>query len=107
VLHAAALVDLRRSAARRVEESNVRGVELVVGGAARRGLPAIVHVSSLGVFFAPGGLPLSVELPIAPATGAYARSKAQAEVYVRRLQEDGAPIAFRTLPWLWGRTTQA
>jgi nucleoside-diphosphate-sugar epimerase len=88
VLHAAALVDLRRSAA-------------------RRGLPAIVHVSSLGVFFAPGGLPLSVELPIAPATGAYARSKAQAEVYVRRLQEDGAPIAFRTLPWLWGRTTQA
>ena len=30
VLHAAALVDLRRAAARRVEESNVRGVELVV-----------------------------------------------------------------------------
>ncbi|MGV0813967.1 NAD-dependent epimerase/dehydratase family protein [Mycolicibacterium boenickei] len=92
VLHAAALVDLRRGAARRVEESNVRGVELVVGGAARLGLPAIVHVSSLGVFFTPGGPPLSVELPIAPAASAYARSKAHAEVYVRRLQEDGAPI---------------
>lgn len=92
VLHAAALVDLRRAAARRVEESNVRGVELVVGGAARLGLPVIVHVSSLGVFFAPGGPPLSVDLPIAPANSAYARSKAQAEVYVRRLQEDGAPI---------------
>jgi dihydroflavonol-4-reductase len=93
VLHAAALVDLRRAAARRVEESNVRGVELVVGGAARLGLSAIVHVSSLGVFFTPGGPPLSVDLPIAPATSAYARSKAQAEVYVRRLQEDGAPIS--------------
>ena len=92
VVHAAALVDLRRAAARRVEESNVRGVELVVGGAARLGLPTIVHVSSLGVFFAPGGPPLSVDLPIAPTNSAYARSKAQAEVYVRRLQEDGAPI---------------
>lgn len=92
VVHTAALVDLRRGAARRVEESNVRGVELVVGGAAKLGLPAIVHVSSLGVFFAPGGPPLSVDLPITQADSAYARSKALAEVYVRRLQEDGAPI---------------
>jgi dihydroflavonol-4-reductase len=49
-------------------------------------------VSSLGVFFVPGGPPLSPERPIAPGTTAYARSKAQAEVYVRRLQEHGAPI---------------
>jgi nucleoside-diphosphate-sugar epimerase len=65
---------------------------LVIGGAARRGLPSIVHVSSLGAFFTPGGPPLSPELPIAPGTTAYARSKAQAERYVRRLQEQGAPI---------------
>jgi dihydroflavonol-4-reductase len=92
VLHAAALVDLRRAAARLVEDSNARGVELVIGGAVRRGLPCIVYVSSLGVFFEPGGRPLSPELPIAPGTTAYARSKAQAEVFVRRLQEQGAPI---------------
>jgi nucleoside-diphosphate-sugar epimerase len=92
VVHTAALVDLRRAAARLVEDSNARGVELIIGGAARRGLASIVHVSSLGVFFAPGGPPLSPELPIAPGTTAYARSKAQAEVYVRRLQEQGAPI---------------
>ena len=56
VVHTAALVDLRRAAARLVEESNTRGVELIIGGAARRGLSSIVHVSSLGVFFVPGGL---------------------------------------------------
>jgi nucleoside-diphosphate-sugar epimerase len=93
VVHAAALVDLRRSAARLVEATNARGVELVVGGAAERGLARIVHVSSLSVFFAPGGPPVSPELPIAPATTAYGRSKAQAEVYVRRLQAEGAPVA--------------
>ena len=92
VVHSAALVDLRRSSARLVEDTNARGVELVVGGAARRGLPSIVYVSSLSVFFVPGGPPVSPELPIAPATTAYARSKAQAEVYVRELQAKGAPI---------------
>jgi dihydroflavonol-4-reductase len=92
VVHAAALVDLRRASARLVEDTNARGVELVVGGAARRGIPRIVYVSSLSVFFVPGGPPVSPELPIAPATTAYARSKAQAEVYARRLQDQGAPI---------------
>ena len=92
VVHAAALVDLRRVAARLVEDTNARGAELVVGGAARRGLPSIVYVSSLGAFFTPGGPPLSPELPIAPGTTAYARSKAHAERYVRRLQDEGASI---------------
>jgi dihydroflavonol-4-reductase len=92
VVHVAALVDLRRKAASLVEASNARGVELVVGGAVQRGLPSIVYVSSLGAFFTPGGPPASPELPIAPGTTAYARSKAQAERYVRRLQEQGAPI---------------
>lgn len=92
VVHIAALVDLRRAAARIVEDSNARGVEMVIGGAVRRGLSSIVHVSSLGVFFVPGGPPLTPELPIAPGTTAYARSKARAEAYVRRLQDQGAPI---------------
>jgi nucleoside-diphosphate-sugar epimerase len=93
VVHAAALVDLRRAAARLVEDTNARGVELVVGGAVERGLARIVYVSSLSVFFVPGGPPVSPELPIAPATTAYARSKAQAEVYARQLQAEGAPVA--------------
>ena len=92
VIHTAALVDLRRASATLVENTNARGVELVVGGAARRGMPSIVHVSSLSVFFVPGGAPLSTSLPISLGTTAYARSKAQAENYVRRWQDSGAPI---------------
>jgi dihydroflavonol-4-reductase len=93
VVHTAALVELRRSAARLVEESNTRGVELIIGGAVRRELASIVHVSSLGVFFNPGGPPLTPELPIADGTTAYGRSKARAEEYVRSLQARGAPIS--------------
>ena len=92
VVHAAAVVDLRRSAAALVEDSNTRGVELVIGGAVRRGLASIVHVSSLAVFFRPGGPPVAPSQPIVPGTTAYGRSKARAEEFVRRLQEQGAPI---------------
>lgn len=92
VVHTAALVDLKRASAALVEHTNVRGVELVVGGAVQRGLPSIVHVSSLSVFFVPGGPPLSPTRPIADGTTAYARSKARAERYVRRLQDDGAAV---------------
>jgi dihydroflavonol-4-reductase len=92
VVHAAALVEMRRAGARRMEETNARGVDLVVGGAARRGLPSIVYVSSLSIFFVPGGPPVSPELPIASCTTAYSRSKAAAERVVRRLHGEGAPI---------------
>ena len=96
VFHSAALVDMRRSMARRVLETNRRGVDLVVGGACRRGLPAIVYVSSISVFFEPrrgrAGDPLHLDLPVAPGTSAYARSKAEAEHEIQRLQQGGAPI---------------
>jgi len=90
--HAAALVDLRRSMARAVLRTNAHGVECVIGGALERGLPSIVYVSSLSVFFEPGCGPLHPEMPIAPPTTAYARSKADAERWVRARQDAGAPI---------------
>ncbi len=92
VFHAAALVDLRRSMAQRVLDTNAAGVERVVAGAARRGLPAIVYVSSVSIFFRPGAPVLTPEHPIVPPTTAYARSKVDAERVVRRLQEAGAGI---------------
>jgi nucleoside-diphosphate-sugar epimerase len=90
--HGAALVAMRRSMARQVLETNARGVENVVGGAHRRGLPSIVYVSSMSVYFTPRAGPISVDQPIAPGTTAYARSKAAAEHTVRKLQVEGAPI---------------
>jgi nucleoside-diphosphate-sugar epimerase len=92
VVHTAALVDMRRAAANLVESANARGVETIVGGAARRGIPSIVYVSSLMVFFQPGGPPMSPTSAISPGTTAYARSKSRSELYVRRLQEEGAAV---------------
>jgi nucleoside-diphosphate-sugar epimerase len=92
VVHVAALVDLRRKMAARVLATNAAGVERVIGGAAKRGVPRIVYVSSLSVFFKPGPHPLTPESPIVPAASAYSQSKVHAELAVRRLQEAGAPI---------------
>lgn len=92
VFHSAAVVDMRRSMAKTVLETNARGVDLVIGGAVRRGLPSAVYVSSISIFFEPGCPRLHVDLPIAPATTAYGRSKADAERAIRRMQDEGAPI---------------
>ena len=92
VFHGAALVDMKRSMAERVLRTNRRGVELVVGGAVARGLPSIVYVSSISIFFRPGAPPLHPEMPIQRGTTAYAQSKAEAEHEIRRFQAEGASI---------------
>lgn len=92
VLHAAALVALERSQAGHVLATNARGAELVVGGAVARGIPSVVYVSSASALFTPGVACITPDLPVAPARSAYARSKADAERFVRRLQEEGGPV---------------
>ncbi len=92
VFHGAALVEMKRKLAAKVLATNRRGVELVVGGAVKRGLPSIVYVSSMSVFFVPGCGPLELDMPIAPGTTAYAQSKSEAEHAIRRMQAEGAPI---------------
>lgn len=92
VVHAAAVVSMDAHRADEVLETNLRGVENVVGGAWERGARAIVYVSSLGALFAPGAGPITEDSPITDAESAYGRSKAQSERYVRGLQERGAPI---------------
>ena len=92
VFHCAALVDMRRKFAQRVLDTNARGVELVIGGAVRRGLPSIVYTSSMAIFFEPGAPPLHLDMPIADASTAYGQSKADAERTIRRMQQEGAPI---------------
>ena len=92
VYHGAAFVSMRRADARKVLETNARGVELVVGGAVRRGLPSIVYVSSSSIFFEPGCGTIHLDMPISEGSTAYAQSKAQAEHRIRFMQQDGAPI---------------
>jgi nucleoside-diphosphate-sugar epimerase len=92
VVHTAALVSLERARAGDVQQTNTPGVELVVGGAVARGFQRIVYVSSAGALFRLGGTQLTGDSPIGDSSSAYGASKADAERYVRRLQDDGAPI---------------
>lgn len=91
IVHTAALVALEAHRAREVHDTNVRGVELVVGGAAERGQP-VLYVSSAGALFNRGSERLTHESPIAEGPSAYGASKARAEKYVRSLQDRGAAI---------------
>lgn len=92
VVHAAAVVALDRKRADEVVRANPEGARVVIGTAATRGLDPIVYVSSVSAVFTPGVPVVHAELPPARAHGAYGRSKAEAEVYVRGLQSGGAPI---------------
>lgn len=93
VVHTAAMVSLDAGHADQVHATNVRGAELVVGGAVERGLRSIVYVSSITAIFTPGLERLTEQSPIGSSTSGYGQSKVECEVYVRGLQEQGAPIS--------------
>ena len=92
VVHTAAVVAMAAHRAQEVLDTNARGVDNVVGGAVRRGVPRIVYVSSASALFDPARPVITADSPVVPGTNAYARSKGEAELMVRRLQEQGAPV---------------
>jgi nucleoside-diphosphate-sugar epimerase len=111
-VHAAAFVSLRAEDRARTASANLRGAELVVGGAVRAGLAPVVYVSSTAALFrparvpwgkgtgepraaAPGGATAAIgpDAPVARVGTPYARSKAIPELFVRSLQTQRAPIA--------------
>jgi nucleoside-diphosphate-sugar epimerase len=92
LIHMAAVVALETARAEEVRSTNQRGVELAVGGAVRAGLSRIVYLSSAGALFTPGGPPVTSDSPVGLTTTVYGESKAGAERYVRKLQDEGAPI---------------
>ena len=103
LLHAAAPVRAiggRRG--RAPHDENLRGAELVVGGAFERGFRSIVYVSSAGALFSPGGGVLTADGPLPRQPWPYARSKAETERYVRGLAERGAPIRISYPPAVVG-----
>jgi nucleoside-diphosphate-sugar epimerase len=102
VVHAAAVVALESSRAQEILETNIRAVELVVGGAHERGLCSIVYVSSQSALFEPGGPPIHADAEPSQARSAYATSKADGERFVRRLQQAGAPIRITYPPGVIG-----
>jgi nucleoside-diphosphate-sugar epimerase len=102
VLHAAAVVALESSRAREVLDTNLRAVELVVGGAHERGVERIVYVSSLSALFHSDGKPMTADSPLGDGENAYMRSKTDAERWVRALEAAGAPISVSYPPGMIG-----
>jgi nucleoside-diphosphate-sugar epimerase len=92
VLHAAAVVALEAHRAEEARRTNARGVEIVLGEAARGGLRSLVYVSSAAALCVPGGPPVRADAPVAEARSPYARSKAEGERFARSLLAGGAPL---------------
>ncbi|HWH28137.1 MAG TPA: NAD-dependent epimerase/dehydratase family protein [Mycobacteriales bacterium] len=97
VVHSAAVVSMRRDDAAAMTRTNLRGTELVVGGAVERGVPRIVAVSSVAALWNGATDRLTRDSPVGRSAHPYARSKAAVEAYLRTLQDGGAPLA-TTLP---------
>lgn len=93
VLHAAATVSFSRASADVLRDANVAGARHVLGGASRRGLGAILYVSSLTTVFDPRGPDPTEDSPVVRARNPYTGAKAAAEREARALAAAGAPIA--------------
>ncbi|MEP5764346.1 MAG: SDR family NAD(P)-dependent oxidoreductase [Halieaceae bacterium] len=92
VVHTAAMVSVDKKDAELVMNTNVGGTKLVIGGAVERGCKRIIHVSSVTALYDPDAAFLNEYSPPGAATNAYGRSKVESEIYVRELQDAGAPI---------------
>ena len=81
VLHAAAVYTTDPRAASRIQSTNVRAAEIVLGAAVRTGLDPVVHVSSYTALLPPQppGTVLTPDSPVTRPVGTYARSKAESE----------------------------
>ena len=93
VIHTAAVVGLEPELEEMMMRTNIRGTELVIGGAVEKGIQSIVHVSSVAALFDAKAVTITEHSPLAPPTTAYAASKKQCDEYVRSLIEKGANIA--------------
>jgi nucleoside-diphosphate-sugar epimerase len=92
VVHTAAMVSVDRKDTDIVMATNVGGTKLVIGGAAERGLENIIHVSSVTALYDPEASFLNEYSPPGNASTPYGNSKVQSEHFVRKLQDQGAPI---------------
>lgn len=92
VVHSAAMVSTDPAEADRMMAINLEGTRNVLDAAVDRGLDPIVHVSSITALFRPGLETFAADLPAAGGSDGYGQSKARVELYVRALQDSGAPV---------------
>lgn len=103
VLHAASVFSLDARKAQEMLSVNVRGTEIVLGTAHRRGLDPIVFVSSELALLPPAkGETLTADSPVKQPAWPYCRSKADSELVARKYQQLGAPVVSVMPAAVWG-----
>ena len=103
VLHAASVFSLDARKAQEMLRVNVRGTEIVLGTAHRRGLDPIVFVSSELALLPPAeGEILTADSPVKQPPWPYCRSKADSELVARKYQQLGAPVVSVMPAAVWG-----
>jgi uncharacterized protein YbjT (DUF2867 family) len=90
VVHTAGIFSLDARRAEEMRRTNTRATELVLNGAAERGLDPIVHVSTTVALTRYGGT--SPDLPLGDIDLPYTQSKIASERVARRLQDAGTPV---------------
>ncbi len=92
VVHAAAITPMQGASDAELFATNVDGVKNVVGLACQAGISQIVYVSSITAIFHTDAARVTENAAIAPSSHPYGKSKAQAETYIRGLQDQGHPV---------------
>lgn len=93
VVHAAAGTPMQIKSVEQLFAVNVGGVRHVVDSALALGIERIVCVSSITAIFNENAAKVTADAPLTASKLPYGQSKIEAEVYLRKLQATGAPIA--------------
>jgi nucleoside-diphosphate-sugar epimerase len=92
VVHAAAATPMQKSSIEEMFAVNVEGVKNVVESALDLGIKRIVCISSITAIFNKNPAKVSGDARLTKSKLPYGKSKAQAEIYLRKLQVQRAPI---------------
>jgi dihydroflavonol-4-reductase len=93
VVHAAAGTPMQIGSLQQLFAVNVGGVKNVVGAALSQGIKRIVCISSITAIFNEDARRVTANAPLVKSRLPYGQSKAEAEIYLRDLQAQGAPVA--------------
>jgi dihydroflavonol-4-reductase len=93
VVHAAAGTPMQMGSVEQLFAVNVGGVKNVVGSVLSLGIERIVCISSITAIFNEDASKVTADAPPSPSKLPYGQSKVEAEIYLRELQAQGAPIA--------------
>ncbi|MGI9288082.1 MAG: NAD-dependent epimerase/dehydratase family protein [Pseudomonadales bacterium] len=92
VVHAAAATPIKGDDTAVLFKTNVDGVKHVIGTAADVGIRRIVHVSSITAIFNTDASKVTEQAPLSPSRMPYGRSKVEADMAVREMQNNGAAV---------------